>query len=116
MATIPTTLSVPIRVADLPLPPDVAEEVERICRSDRLSRPERARVEEDIKLRHHYGGHYVVVTADRHGLQIHAIDLENPDEVHGLKHRLAAQGHRHILSLLPTPWHEPDDPIISILL
>ena len=107
MATIPTTLSEPILVANLPLPPDVAEDVERICRSNRLVRKERARFEQDIKLSHHYAGHFVVATAGTRGLEIHAIDLDDPDEIHELTKRLRAQGHRHVLSLYPTPWRVP---------
>lgn len=114
MATIPTTLSEPILVAELPLPPDVAEEVERCCRSRHYTRSERAAVEVDIRLRHHYAGRFVVATAGPQGLQIHAIDLEDPDEVHELTHRLHAQGHRHVLSLFPVPWKDPDDPIVTL--
>jgi hypothetical protein len=114
MATIPTTLSEPILVASLPLPPDVAEEVETLCRSDRLTRRERAVIEEDARLRHHYSGHSVVATAGPHGLQIHAIDIENPDANHELRERLRAQGHRHVLDLYPIPWKDPDDQIITV--
>jgi hypothetical protein len=112
MATTPGTLSEPIRVAHLPLPPDVAEEVDQHCRSCRFSRRARAAAEEDCKLRHHYAGHFVVATAGRRGLEIHAIDLEGPDEVNELTSRLLAQGHRHVLCLFPTPW---DDPGVEIL-
>src|SRR5439155_570747 len=83
--------SEPILVANLPLPPDVAEDVERICRSNRLVRKERARFEQDIKLSHHYAGHSVVATAGPRGLEIHAIDLDDPDEIHELTERLPAQ-------------------------
>src|SRR5438105_3142805 len=99
MATIPTILTEPILVAKLPLPPDVAEEVERICRSRRFTRRDRARLEEQVRLQHHYGGHGIVVTADPPGLQIHAIDLDNPEAYHELRERLRAQGYRHVLSL-----------------
>jgi hypothetical protein len=114
MATIPTTLSEPILVANLPLPPDRAKEVEEICRSRSCTRRERAAVEEDLKLRYHYAGHFVMATVGAHGLQIHAIDLENPDEVYELRKQLRAQGYRHILSLFPTSWDDPNDQIITL--
>jgi hypothetical protein len=114
MATVPTLLTKPIRVADLPLPSDVAEEVEQICRAKRLTGRKRTDVEEDIKLRHHYAGHIVVATADLPGLQIHSIDLENPDEVHELKKRLHAQGYRYVYTLVPIPWKDWDVTIVTL--
>jgi hypothetical protein len=114
MATTPTSLPKPILVANLPLPPDIAEEVAGICRQRRYTRSERAAVEEDLKLRHHYAGHFVLATAGPHGLQIHAIGLENPDEVNDLCKRLRAQGHRHILSLFPTSWKDPEVTIVTL--
>jgi hypothetical protein len=114
MATIPTTLSEPIRVADLPLPPDVAQEVEEICRSRPYTRSERAAIGEDVKLRHHYAGHFLIATADPDGLQIHAIDLDNPDEVNELYEGLRARGHCHVLSLYPAPWKDPDGTIVTL--
>jgi hypothetical protein len=104
MATIPTILAEPILVSSLPLPPDVVEVVELVCRSRRCTRRERARVEEEFKLSHHYAGHNVIATYGPLGLQIHAIDLENPDERYEVRERLHAQGHRHVFSLYPTPW------------
>ena len=107
MTTTPTILSEPILVANLPLPPEDAAWLERELRSRRLKRSEREFIEDDIKLSHHYAGHYVIATAGPHRLQIHAIDLEDPDQIHELKQRLRAEGHRHVLSLYPTPWKEP---------
>jgi hypothetical protein len=114
MATIPTTLSEPILVANLPLPPEVAKEAEEICRSRRYTPRERAAVEEDLKLRYHYAGRFVMATVGPHGLQIHAIDLDNPDRVYELRKQLRAQGYRYILSLFPTAWDEPNDQIITL--
>jgi hypothetical protein len=113
MATTPTALSEPILVSNLPLPPNVAEEVERYCRSHRFTRSERAAVEEDVKLSVHYAGRFVVATAGTQGLQIHAVDLENPDEVNELTRRLRAQGHRQVLCLFPTPWNDPDVQVLT---
>jgi hypothetical protein len=114
MATTPTILPEPILVANLPLPADVAEMIARSCRSSRLSRRERAFVEEDLKLCHHYAGHHAIATAGPRGLEIHALDLEDPDEIHEFKKRLSAQGYRHVLSLYPTSWEDPDDQIITL--
>ena len=36
-------------------------------------------------------------------------DLENPDEIHELRKRLHAQGYRHVLSLYPIFWDDPND-------
>jgi hypothetical protein len=55
-----------------------------------------------------------MATAGPRGLEIHAIDLGNPDEVHELSQRLRGQGHRHVLCLFPTPWKDPDDRIITL--
>jgi hypothetical protein len=104
MATVPTILSEPIQVADLPLPPDVAREVEEILRSHPYSRRERRIIKEDLIVRHHYAGHHVIVTTGPRGLQIHAIDLETPEEVREAYQRLRDQGHRNVMSLYPTPW------------
>jgi hypothetical protein len=106
MATIPTTLSEPIRVANLPLPPDLAEMLHRHWPSSRFTAHERAAIEDDFKLDYYYAGHFIIVTADPPGLQIHAIDLENPDEVDELTNRLEAQGYRHVFCLFPTRWDE----------
>jgi hypothetical protein len=114
MASVPTTLPQPVRVADLALPPDIAAEAEEICRQRRATRRERAFIEDDARLRHHYAGHFIVATAGPHGLQIHAIDLETPDEVYRLKERLRTEGHRHILSLYPTPWDDADSAIVTV--
>jgi hypothetical protein len=112
MATISGVLSEPIRVADLPLPPDVAEEVEAICRT--YSRRYRAVVRDDIKLRYLYAGHRVIVTtAYPPGLQIHAIDLETADEVNEVYRHLHAQGHRNVTSLYLIPWDD-DVAIVTV--
>ena len=113
MATTPSTLSEPIRVANLPLPPDLAAQLDSHWRSCRFSRSERAFLEDDVKLRHHYAGHYVIATAGPRGLEIHAIDLEDPDEINELHKRLSAKGYRHVLSLYPTPVVDPDDQTIT---
>jgi len=112
MATIPTTLSEPILVANLPLPQDVAAEAEEHCRFHGYTGSERVFIEEDFKLSHHYAGHFVVATAGPRGLEIHAIDLEDPDENYELRERLRAQGYRSILCLFPTPR---DDPGVRLL-
>jgi hypothetical protein len=109
-----TILSEPILVANLPLPPDVAAMIAEHHRSSRLSWREHASREEDVKLRYHYAGHYVMATASRRGLAIHAIDLEDPDEVHELRQRLTAQGYRHVLSLFPDPLTSPNSQIITL--
>ena len=107
MATIPIRLSEPIRVANLPLPQEVAAMLDRHWRACGFTARERAFVEEDLKLNQHYAGHYVIATAGPRGLEIHAIDLEDPDEIHELTERLRAQGYPHVLSLYPTPWNVP---------
>lgn len=109
MSTVPTTLTEPIRVANLPLPPELAAMLEQHWRSCGYTARERVFVEDDFKLRYHYAGHSIVATGDRRGLQIHAIDLENPEEIHELKKRLCARGYRHVFSLYPTPCAEPMD-------
>jgi hypothetical protein len=106
MATIPTTLSEPIRVANLPLPPDLAEMLDKHWRSCGYTARERAAAEDKFKLDYHYAGHIIEATADPPGLLIHAIDLENPDEAHELRERLRAQGYRLILSLYPRRWYD----------
>ncbi|HKI33900.1 MAG TPA: hypothetical protein VKA46_18750 [Gemmataceae bacterium] len=104
MTTVPTILPEPILVANLPLPPEDAALLERSWRSRRYTRSEREFLEDDVKLSHHYAGHYVIATAGPHRLQIHAIDLEDPDQIHELTQRLSTEGHRHVLHLFPTPW------------
>ncbi|HKI34438.1 MAG TPA: hypothetical protein VKA46_21465 [Gemmataceae bacterium] len=106
MAITSGVLSEPIRVADLPLPPDVAEEIEAICRSRPYTRSQRAAVRDDLKLSYLYAGHYVIATTGSPGLQIHAIDLETADEVNDVYKRLCAQGHRDVISLYPTSWKD----------
>jgi hypothetical protein len=114
MATVPTILTAPILVANLPLPPDIVAFVDRHWRSCRFTKRERAFLEEDIRLSLYYAGHYVVATAGSHGLEIHAIDLDNPDEIHELKTRLREKGYHHILSLYPPPWKDPDVAIVTL--
>ncbi|HKI34442.1 MAG TPA: hypothetical protein VKA46_21485 [Gemmataceae bacterium] len=108
MATISGVLSEPIRVADLPLPPDVAAEVEAICRSHpkTYTRSQRAAVRDDFILRALYAGHRIIATTGSPGLTIHAIDLETADEVNDVYERLRAQGHRDVCSLYPTSWSD----------
>jgi hypothetical protein len=113
MATIPTTLFEPIRVADLPLPPDLATMMDKIWNSGDYTARERAWLEDDFKLRYHYAGHSIVATADPR-LLIHAIDLENPDEVHEIHERLHSQGHRNVLCLFPTRWDDPMDQFVTL--
>ncbi len=114
MATIPRTLSEPIRVSNLPLPPDLAAMLDEHWRSRGYTARERAFLEEDVKLRYHYAGHNIKATADPPGLLIHAIDLENPDEAYELRKRLRAQGYRLIYSLYPTPLDETPDENVSL--
>jgi hypothetical protein len=110
MATTGTILDKPIRVADLTLPPEIAEMVARD--SHKYTRRERIVIEEDVKLDYHYSGHYVIATDGPQGLLIHAIDLENPDDSYAVRQRLRAQGYRHVLSLFPRFW---DDEHVAIL-
>lgn len=114
MATIPTTLSEPIRVAALPLPPDLAAMLDKHWRECRYTARERALLEDDFKLNHHYAGHFIMATADPPGLQIHAIDLENADEVDELTKRLCAQGYHHVLYLFPRRLDDPLDQIVTL--
>jgi hypothetical protein len=114
MSTIPATLAEPILVAKLPLPPDVAEEVATILKE--RPRRDRVAVEEDIKLRYHYAGHFVITSVGRHGLQIHAVDLENPEEIAELQKRMEAQGYRQIFCLFPTPWRHSEDQALTFML
>lgn len=114
MATVPTTLTEPIRVANLPLPPDLAAMLDKHWRSCRYTARERAAVEDDFKLRYHYAGHFIVATGDSPGLQIHAIDLENSDEVDELHKRLHAQGYRNVLCLFPNRWDDPMDQFVTL--
>lgn len=109
MATVSPILTEPIRVANLPLPPDLAAELEQHWRACRYTASERLFLEEDVKLRYHYAGHMIEATADLPGLLIHAIDLEDPDEVHELRECLRAQGYRYVVGLYPTPLAEPMD-------
>jgi hypothetical protein len=104
MATASLILSEPIRVADLPLSPEDTALLEQDLRSGRYTRSEREFIEDDVKLSEHYAGHYVIATAGPHRLQIHAVDLDDPDQIHEFSQRLRAEGHRHVLHLYPTPW------------
>ncbi len=115
MATISGVLSEPIRVANLPLPPDVAAEVEAICRSlpKTYTRSERTAVRDDLKLRALYAGHRIIATTGSPGLTIHAIDLETADEVRDVYRRLRARGHRDVSSLYPTSWSD-DVAIVTV--
>jgi hypothetical protein len=118
MATVPTILSEPILVANLPLPPEEAESLERWFRSRRLKRSEREFIEDDVKLDYHYSGHYIIATIGPPGparLQIHAIDLQDPDEGYELRKRLRALGYRHILSLYPRHWKDSGDHSMILL-
>jgi hypothetical protein len=114
MATVPTTLSEPILVANLPLPQDLAAVLDSHWRACRYSASERVLLEEDAKLRHHYAGHFVVATAGPPGLQIHAIDLHDPDQIRQLTQRLHAQGYRHVEHLYPIPLYSTDSEIITL--
>ena len=114
MATIPTCLPEPLLLANLPLPPDEAEELERYCRSSRYTGSDRRAVEEEFKLSHFYAGHFVIATASAHGLEIHAVDLEGPDEVNELAKRLRVQGHRYVHCLFPTPRNDPHVSIVTL--
>lgn len=114
MATVSTILTEPIRVANLPLPPALAVMLDQHWRSRGYTARERTALEDDFKLRYHYAGHSIVATTDAPGLQIHAIDLENPDENYELRKRLRAQGHRYIHSLYPTRWDDPMDQIVTL--
>lgn len=114
MATVSPILTEPIRAANLPLPPDIAAMLDKHWRECRYTARERAMLRDEFKLRFHYTGHFIVATTDPPGLQIHAIDLENADEVHELHKRLHAQGHRHVHCLFPTRWNDPMDQIVTL--
>ena len=114
MATIPTTLSEPILVANLPLPPDLAAALDSHWRACRFTASERAFLEDDVKLRHHYAGHHVIATAGPQRLQIHAIDLEDPEQIQDLKQRLRAQGYHHVEHLYPIPLFSTDSEIFTL--
>jgi hypothetical protein len=107
-------LASPILLRDKPTPPEVAVEMEHQARGCRLSRRDRSQIEEDFKLRFYFGGHSVIATPSRHGLLIHAIDLDDPDEYHALRVRLRSEGHPTVLSFYPRPWGEIAPEIISL--
>jgi hypothetical protein len=114
MTTLQTSLPEPILLMNLPLPKEVAEEVDQYCRSCGYTGGERAAVEEEFKLSLHYGGRFVIATTGPNGLEIHAIDLDNPDEVNELTRRLLAQGYRHVHCLFPAPWTDPGVSILTV--
>ncbi len=113
MATVPA-LSEPILVANLPLPAAVAGDLEGHLRSHRFTPSERADIADNVKLRHHYAGHHVVATAGPRGLEIHAIDLDDANQIRECKQRLAAQGFRNIFSLYPIPLDSPGDQVLTL--
>ncbi len=107
MPTTPTRLSEPIVLADLPLPPDVAGEIETYCREHRLHGRQREDFEEEVRLSHFFSGNYVVAALGPRGLEIHAIDSEEPDGIYELRKRLRAEGNPDVISLIPLPWKDP---------
>jgi hypothetical protein len=48
------------------------------------------------------------------GLQIHAIDLDDPDQIRELTQRLHAQGYHHVEHLYPIPLYSTDSGIITL--
>jgi hypothetical protein len=112
--TTPIIPAEPICVVDLPLPPDLAELLAESIRTSGYTRSQRRAVEEDFKLNHHYAGHYILATSGPRGLEIHAIDLEGPDQAREHTERLRAQGYRNILSLFPRSWNDPNDAIVTL--
>jgi hypothetical protein len=112
MATVSGILSEPIRVADLPVPPDIAAEIEVLCESHSRRRRDAAR--DYLKLRYLYAGHFVIATTGYPpGLQIHAIDLETAEETRAVYRRLHAQGRRDVISLYPTFWKDDGPAIVG---
>jgi hypothetical protein len=103
VSTTPTILAEPILVANLPLCPEDAHLFDVYVRSHGLSRRERASVTENFKLRCNYAGHYIIATTGPKGMQIHAIDLEDPGQVDDLTKRLRAQGYHNISHFFPDP-------------
>jgi len=110
----PIIPAVPIRVIDLPLPSDLAEQLASRLRSSGYTRSERRAAEEDFKLDHHYAGHYILATSGPRGLEIHGIDLEGPEQLNEHVERLTAQGYKNILSLFPRAWDDPNDAIVTL--
>jgi hypothetical protein len=82
----------------------VAERIEQYCRARQLVDEARRSAEEHLRLVALFAGHSVLATPSENGLIIHAIDLDDPDEIHRQRAQLRSQGHDQVFSLYPSAW------------
>lgn len=95
-------------VRELPAPPDLASEIEAMCRRRGFVRGRwRDWVADQLKLQYHYGGKTVAVTQTERGLVVLAAgdSLDSP-EIAGLRESLTREeNERTVLETLP-PWND----------
>jgi hypothetical protein len=98
---------------DMPLPPDMQQEVERLCKTQRCRKPaDRLRVEEEVKFRFFFGGRDVLFMETPKGnLILHVGDYESPEfhqEWGAVRNALPLQEHCMVEMYSPRKWNEPE--------
>jgi hypothetical protein len=92
---------------DLTLPPELAKEVEDICREGRYRKGrDRRRIEEDIKLQHFYGGQCVGILDTPEGMVIVVAGNLASDAFGSALDALAPEVRRNIRLYSPTKWND----------
>jgi hypothetical protein len=91
------------------LPPDMKEEVERICRKYRCRTPaDRRPLEDAIKLQHFYGGQDVASMVTPRGTLIVCVGDYTTDEFGAVLNALPPEVRCQVAICSPPKWNDPE--------
>ena len=97
---------VPQRLADLPTPPEVAEEARR--RYERRWKgwggKSLARIEQELKLQYYYGGHYICYLRNKEGPEIVIVHNGDDEEFHRQYRALPGEQRQRAVSMGLGVW------------
>lgn len=101
-----------IKLRELPMPPEVAEEARRYCKQLGLWRRRYVQeVEDEAKLSYYFGGQYVAYLKSKAGPIVVAAGRQDSDSFQRQLDALAPEERRQVILWLPSVWNDPDSQI-----
>lgn len=98
-----------IKLRELPLPPEVTEEVRRYCKKLGLSRRRSVQeVEDEARLSYYFGGQYVTYLKSKAGPVVVAAGRQASDAYQRQLNALTPAERREAVSWVPPVWNDPD--------
>lgn len=100
-------LVLPVKLRELPTPPEIAEEVRKRCMQLGIwGRKNVQRVEDELKLQYYFGGKYVAYFRSDQGPVIVAAGRSDSEEVGRQLDALSREERQKLIHCFPTVWND----------